>query len=97
MPRPGCESPHYKLAWIGQLQQTLAARGLLVRLHERIDQAGIKDTVIVATGCAGPLAPEMPNRTNPFIPNAPEALRGEPPCCYGRVPLEQSVPGSRIS
>ncbi|HYM12072.1 MAG TPA: hypothetical protein VEU62_15160, partial [Bryobacterales bacterium] len=58
----------------GELQQSLAARGITARLRQRIHQAAAGDFCILAGGAATPAAREILKGANITLPAAPESL-----------------------
>ncbi|MGH9342317.1 MAG: hypothetical protein ACRD19_00920, partial [Terriglobia bacterium] len=58
----------------GELRQSLAARGLLARLHSRISAAGDQDICIVAAGAETRTAREILRGARLAAPAAPESL-----------------------
>lgn len=71
----------------GQLQQSLAARGISAHVGEQIDQAAPGDTVIVAAGRAGPVAGKILAASGVSLPDAPESLGLIPEKAGGRAIL----------
>jgi hypothetical protein len=59
---------------MAQLQQSLAARGVAVRLLDRLAQAPAGALCVVATGAASPLAGAILKNAGASLPAVPEAL-----------------------
>ena len=59
---------------MAQLQQSLAARGVAVRLPDRLAQAPAGDLCVVAAGAASPVAEALLKNAGARIPAVPEAL-----------------------
>jgi hypothetical protein len=59
---------------VAQLQQSLAARGVVARLRDRLAQAPAGDLCVVAAGAASPLAVAILKHAGASVPTVPEAL-----------------------
>ncbi len=62
-------------AWaVGQLEESLAAQGVTVRLRERLGEAAAGEHCILAAGATSPLAREVSQGAGVTVPDSPESL-----------------------
>ena len=72
---------------VAQLQESLAARGVAVRLQRQIRDAGADETCIVVAGHKSPTAADILSRASVSVPDAPESLGLVPAQAGGRAVL----------